>query len=90
VFGDTYYEWRLASGGYLPEAVERTDPDGAARLDMYAQLQAQGVRAINHSWGISTRNMTVAALDAQYARIGAGYDVYGSIYKDSANAPLRS
>ncbi|EMT5438171.1 autotransporter domain-containing protein [Stenotrophomonas maltophilia] len=88
VFGDTYYEWRRqASGGYLPEAVERTDPDDAATLDMYAQLQAQGVRAINHSWGISTRNMTVAALDAQYARIGAGYDVYGSIYKDSANAP---
>uniref|UniRef100_UPI001C08409B XVIPCD domain-containing protein n=1 Tax=Acinetobacter indicus TaxID=756892 RepID=UPI001C08409B len=69
VFGDTYYEWRRqASGGYLPEAVERTDPDGAARLDMYAQLQAQGVRAINHSWGISTRNMTVAALDAQHGR----------------------
>jgi subtilase-type serine protease len=34
---------------------------------MYAQIQAQGVRAINHSWGISTRNMTAAALDAQYA-----------------------
>ncbi|HEL2979471.1 TPA: autotransporter domain-containing protein [Stenotrophomonas maltophilia] len=88
VFGDTYYTWRLDPDNfYRSKLNDRTDPDDAATLDMYAQLQAQGVRAINHSWGISTRNMTVAALDAQYARIGADYDVYGSIYKDSANAP---
>ncbi|HDS1579598.1 TPA: autotransporter domain-containing protein [Stenotrophomonas maltophilia] len=88
VFGDAYYTWRLDPDNYYRrKLVERTDPDDAATLDMYAQLQAQGVRAINHSWGISTRNMTVAALDAQYAAIGDGYGVYGSIYEDSAGAP---
>ncbi|OBU51733.1 autotransporter domain-containing protein [Stenotrophomonas maltophilia] len=88
VFGDTYYEWRLDPDGfYRPRAVYRTDPDDDAVLDMYAQVQAQGVRAINHSWGISTRNMSAAALDRQYAAIGADYDVYGSIYAGSDAAP---
>ncbi|HDS1674801.1 TPA: autotransporter domain-containing protein [Stenotrophomonas maltophilia] len=88
VFGDTYYEWRLDPDNfYRPRALYRTDPDDAATLDMYAQIQAQGVRAINHSWGISTRNMTAAALDAQYAAIGDGYDVYGSIYAGSGDKP---
>ncbi|HDS1631942.1 TPA: autotransporter domain-containing protein [Stenotrophomonas maltophilia] len=88
VFGDTYYEWRLDPDNfYRPRALYRTDPDDTATLDMYAQIQAQGVRAINHSWGISTRNMTAAALDAQYAAIGDGYGVYGSIYANDGDAP---
>ena len=88
VFGDTYYEWRLDPDNYYrPRAVYRTDPDDAATLDMYAQIQAQGVRAINHSWGISTRNMTAAALDQQYANIGADYGVYGSIYASNGDTP---
>ena len=88
VFGDTYYEWRLDPDNfYRPRAVYRTDPDDAATLDMYAQMQAQGVRAINHSWGISTRNMNAAALDRQYASIGADYGVYGSIYGDKDGKP---
>ena len=88
VFGDTYYEWRLDPDKYYrPRAVYRTDPDDAATLDMYAQIQAQGVRAINHSWGISTRNMTAAALDQQYANIGADYGVYGSIYASNGDTP---
>lgn len=88
VFGDTYYEWRLDPDNfYRPRALYRTDPDDAATLDMYAQIQAQGVRAINHSWGISTRNMTAAALDQQYANIGADYGVYGSIYASNGDTP---
>ncbi len=43
-------------------AVYRTDPDDAATPGHVCAIQAQGVRAINHSWGISTRNMTAAAL----------------------------
>ncbi|WP_155761178.1 S8 family peptidase, partial [Stenotrophomonas maltophilia] len=88
VFGDTYYEWRLDPDNYYrPRAVYRTDPDDAATLDMYAQIQAQGVRAINHSWGSSTRNMSAAALDQQYASTGAGYGVYGSIYANNGDTP---
>ena len=88
VFGDTYYEWRLDPDGfYRPRALYRTDPGDPATLDMYAQAQAQGVRAMNHSWGISTRHATVASLDAQYAAIGAGYDIYGSIYEGSDGKP---
>ena len=88
VFGDTYYEWRLDPDNfYRPRALYRTDPDDAATLDMYAQADAQGVRALNHSWGISTRHATVESLDAQYAAIGADYGVYGSIYGETEGAP---
>lgn len=87
VFGDTYYEWRPVGGGYEPVALYRTDPDDAATLDMYAQAQAQGVRAMNHSWGIGTRHASVASLDAQYAQIGADYGVYGSIYAGTEEQP---
>src|SRR5262249_30790742 len=59
VFGDAYLNWYLDPNlNYEKELIARTDPDDAATLDMYAQIQAQGVRAINHSWGINTRNMT--------------------------------
>jgi len=88
IFGDTYYEWRLDQDNYYrPRALYRTDPDDAATLDMYAQADAQGVRALNHSWGISTRHATVESLDAQYAAIGADYGVYGSIYGETEGAP---
>jgi subtilase-type serine protease len=88
VFGDTYYEWRQASGGYLPEAVERPIP----MMPPAGHVRRARRRACapSTSWGISTRNMTAAALDAQYARIGAGYGVYGSIYKDRRTPRLRS
>lgn len=38
----------------------------SAFVDMYTQMNAQGVRAINHSWGLSREPTTAAALDALY------------------------
>ncbi|MFV7425506.1 S8 family peptidase, partial [Stenotrophomonas geniculata] len=85
LFGDTYHEWKRKGAAYLPEPLERTDPDDAAMLDMYAQLQAQGVRAINHSWGLPTKSKTAAELDTQYKTVQSKFAVFASIY-DSTSA----
>ncbi|RNF81701.1 autotransporter domain-containing protein [Montanilutibacter psychrotolerans] len=46
-------------------------PGSEAVASMYQQMSAQGVRAINHSWGLSQEPRTVAEMDALYASDGA-------------------
>ncbi|WP_242107251.1 autotransporter domain-containing protein [Luteimonas aquatica] len=46
-------------------------PSPEAVASMYAQMQAAGVRAINHSWGLSQEPQTVEDMDALYASEGA-------------------
>ncbi|MDQ3205528.1 MAG: S8 family serine peptidase [Pseudomonadota bacterium] len=41
-------------------------PDTSAIDSMYDQMAAQGVRAINHSWGLSSEPTTAAGMDALY------------------------
>ncbi|WP_167285182.1 autotransporter domain-containing protein [Marilutibacter alkalisoli] len=49
-------------------------PDSSAVASMYEQMVAQGVRAINHSWGLSREPTTAADMDALYNAPGvAGY-----------------
>lgn len=54
---------------------------------MYTQIEKQGVRAINHSWGLPTSSKTAAELDAQYKPIEADYAVYASIHNSTAAKP---
>ncbi|MGJ7903821.1 autotransporter domain-containing protein [Lysobacter sp. 1R34A] len=91
VFGDTYSEWRLDPDGfYRPRPLYRTDPEDPATLDMYQQAQVLGTRVLNHSWGPTRRNATVADLEAHYASSGAGYAVYASIYAPGADGKAQS
>ena len=41
-------------------------PDTSAIDSMYTQMAAQGVRAINHSWGLSSEPTTAADMDSLY------------------------
>ncbi|GAB3344955.1 autotransporter domain-containing protein [Marilutibacter aestuarii] len=59
-------------------------PGGDAVNAMYEQMAAQGVRAINHSWGLATEPTTVEDMDALYGSEGAAE--YLSTY---TNASLR-
>jgi subtilase-type serine protease len=45
-------------------------PDSSAVASMYEQMAAQGVRAINHSWGLSSEPNTAADMDALYGLDG--------------------
>ncbi|AXK73123.1 autotransporter domain-containing protein [Lysobacter sp. TY2-98] len=45
-------------------------PDSSAVQSMYAQMAAQGVRAINHSWGLSSEPNTAADMDELYSLDG--------------------
>lgn len=45
-------------------------PDSTAVASMYAQMAAQGVRVINHSWGLASEPTSVADMDALYALPG--------------------
>ncbi|CAH0273554.1 autotransporter domain-containing protein [Stenotrophomonas lactitubi] len=87
VFGDSYYEWDKktpTSSNYTANIVSRSDPSSSSILDMYTQIEKQGVRAINHSWGLATSSKTAAELDAQYKPIEADYAVYASIHNSTA------
>ncbi|MGE8275375.1 autotransporter domain-containing protein [Stenotrophomonas geniculata] len=87
IFGDTYYEWykipNSNPASYNRRTQARTDPDDTATLEMYAQLDAQGVRAINHSWGYATTSKTAADLDTDYQKYKSGIAVYASIYDNT-------
>jgi subtilase-type serine protease len=41
-------------------------PSSEAKQAMYQQMAASGVRAINHSWGLSNEPSTLATMDAMY------------------------
>jgi subtilase-type serine protease len=57
-------------------------PSEEAVADMYGQMSAQGVRAINHSWGLSREPTTAADMDALYNSDGAAE--YFSTYTDAS------
>ncbi|MEE7559705.1 S8 family serine peptidase, partial [Xanthomonas sp. Kuri4-2] len=42
-------------------------PDTSSFESMYRQMEAQGVRAINHSWGLTNEPASAAAMDRLYA-----------------------
>ncbi|WP_250061368.1 autotransporter domain-containing protein [Stenotrophomonas mori] len=51
-------------------------PDSGTVESMYAQMAAAGVRAINHSWGLSEEPTSVADMDMLYAYNVAYFDTY--------------
>ncbi|MHC1678885.1 S8 family peptidase, partial [Stenotrophomonas maltophilia] len=49
--------------------VKSTGPENSALVDLYDQMNTQGVRAINHSWGLATEPKSAAELDDRYSDI---------------------
>lgn len=53
LFFNSAREWQPVGTSYSVVSLGSVGPDPSAVVDMYAQMNAQGVRAINHSWGLS-------------------------------------
>ncbi len=53
LFFNSAREWQRTATGYSVVTLGGVGPDPTAFEDMYAQMNAQGVRAINHSWGLA-------------------------------------
>ncbi|MGH8080586.1 MAG: S8 family serine peptidase, partial [Lysobacter sp.] len=57
-------EWqRTPTGGYSVVSLTRVSADDGTIARMYQDMNDQGVRALNHSWGLATEPGTLAALD---------------------------
>jgi subtilase-type serine protease len=54
LFFNSASEWQRTATGYSVVSLAGVGPDSTAFADMYDQMNAQGVRAINHSWGLAT------------------------------------
>jgi len=65
LFFNTARQWqRNPGGGYSVVGLAGVGPDTSAFVDIYQQMNAQGVRVINHSWGFAFEPDTVELLDA--------------------------
>ncbi|HDS1037635.1 TPA: autotransporter domain-containing protein [Stenotrophomonas maltophilia] len=83
LFFNSYSEWNLVGNYYIPGSpFPQVGPSPETTADMYAQMNAQGVRAINHSWGLGQEPETLEDLDGLYDF--AGNDDYFAIYADGS------
>lgn len=71
LFFDSYAEWRLDPDGFYRRRspFDPIGPGNAAFAGLYAQLNEQEVRAINHSWGRSEELKTVEKFDKLYTDV---------------------
>lgn len=54
LFFNSAAQWQaMPGGGYSVVSLGGVGPDPTAFEDMYAQMNGQGVRAVNHSWGLA-------------------------------------
>lgn len=83
LFFDRIYEYYTAADGSIQRRTLTQGPGEAALDSMFDQMAAQGVRAINHSWGNGTEPATPEELDREYSD-------YGDYYRIFADASLRS
>jgi len=56
-------EWQRTATGYSVVRIPRPSADDATIARMYADMNSQGVRALNHSWGLATEPETLEDLD---------------------------
>ncbi|MBJ7515946.1 MAG: MMPL family transporter [Stenotrophomonas sp.] len=72
LFFDSYVEWYLGSDNYYRQGsvFPQVGPSEDAFASMYSQMNAQGVRAINHSWGLGSEPETVEEFDEIYNHEG--------------------
>ncbi|HDS1146334.1 TPA: autotransporter domain-containing protein [Stenotrophomonas maltophilia] len=53
LFFNSAREWQRVGTSYSVVSLGGVGPKPSAVIDMYAQMNAQGVRAVNHSWGLT-------------------------------------
>lgn len=53
LFFNSAREWQPVGTSYSVVSLGGVGPKPSAVIDMYAQMNAQGVRAVNHSWGLT-------------------------------------
>ena len=85
LFFNSASEWRRTSRGYsVVDLAPQLGPSDGAIQDMYAQMNADGVRAINHSWGLSNEP-SAALMDLYYADEGTReyLDIFAQGSRDS-------
>lgn len=64
LFFNTAREWQqVPEGGYSVESLGSVGPGPSAFVDMYAQMNDQDVRALNHSWGLATEPNSAEEMD---------------------------
>lgn len=56
-------EWQRTATGYGVVRIPRPNPDDATIARMFADMNSQDVRAINHSWGLGDEPTTLEELD---------------------------
>ncbi|QWP78254.1 autotransporter domain-containing protein [Lysobacter sp. K5869] len=56
-------EWQRTATGYSVVRIPRPGTSEEVIAGMYADMNSQGVRAINHSWGLATEPETLEDLD---------------------------
>lgn len=66
LFFDSIREWAPVGTSYSVVSVGGVGPKASVFQDMYAQMNAQGVRAINHSWGLTNEPKTTQDMDEIY------------------------
>lgn len=76
LFFNRVYEYYFDSMGRLRSRTHTTGPGEDAIVSMYEQMAAQGVRAVNHSWGNGVEPTTEAAMDAEFAQWGDYYRIF--------------
>ncbi len=87
LFFDTARMWMPSDYGYRLVSLGYNGPDGTAVADMYEQMNADGVRAINHSWGRANEPDTLEWLDMLYG--DKGYrEYFDSFVAGSRNSGL--
>ncbi|RDZ29011.1 autotransporter domain-containing protein [Lysobacter silvisoli] len=83
LFFDRIYEYFVDDDGNIDRRVLTQGPGEAALNSLFDQMSAQGVRAINHSWGNGEEPTTPEGMDAEYA-------AYADYYRIFADAALRT
>ncbi|MEH6421801.1 autotransporter domain-containing protein [Pseudomonas sp. CGJS7] len=57
-------EWQRTATGYSVVSLPRPSANDDTIARMYQDMNAQGVRALNHSWGLAKERTTLPTLDA--------------------------
>lgn len=77
LFFNSAQMWTDVGGGdYRVVTVGGVGPDGTAFESMYAQMNAQDVRAVNHSWGLTNEPTDLATQDQLYAANAEYLDIF--------------
>jgi len=77
LFFNSAQMWTDVGGGdYRVVTVGGVGPDGSAFESMYAQMNAQDVRAVNHSWGLTNEPTDLATQDQLYAANAEYLDIF--------------